>query len=182
MAGGVAGVEGVSYRPVCDTWILARPKVKYYGAFPAGFLHRARALLGVGPYDPVLHVCGGRVKEYPMRGFGANDRTVDLDPQVRPDYLMDVRERLPEGPWDAMLIDRPYTAADAAHYAPGASALPELNALVRRCLEALPVGRRVGVLDYLWPHPGKLGREVAVVTVTTGRNNRARFYTVLERL
>lgn len=32
-----------SYRPICDLWILARPKVKYYGAYPNGFLERAAA-------------------------------------------------------------------------------------------------------------------------------------------
>lgn len=37
----------MSYRPITDFWILARPKVKYYGAYPSGFLERARALVGV---------------------------------------------------------------------------------------------------------------------------------------
>jgi hypothetical protein len=89
----------MSYRPICDTWILARTKLKggkkYYGAFPAGFLHRARALLGVGIDDPVLHVCGGHVKAYPYAGFGPNDRTLDLDPATEPDFLRDAREALP---------------------------------------------------------------------------------------
>lgn len=80
-----------SYRPICDTWLLARPKVKYYGAFPSGFLERARALLGVSYSDPVLHVCGGSVRDYPFRGMGPNDRTLDLDPDLKPDFLFDAR-------------------------------------------------------------------------------------------
>ena len=80
-----------TFRPIVDVWLLGRPKVKYYGAYPSGFLERARALLGVGYTDPVLHVCGGRVRDYPFRGFGPNDRTVDLDPELAPDFLMDVR-------------------------------------------------------------------------------------------
>jgi hypothetical protein len=80
-----------SYRPITDFWLLGRPKVKYYGAYPAGFLERARALLGVGYTDQVLHVCGGRVRDYPFRGFGPNDRTIDLDPALAPDFQMDVR-------------------------------------------------------------------------------------------
>ena len=35
----------MGYRPITDLWFLARPKVKYYGAYPNGFLERARALL-----------------------------------------------------------------------------------------------------------------------------------------
>ena len=189
----------MSYRPICDTWILARPKLKdgttYYGSYPAGFLHRARALLGVGPDAAVLHICGGMVRKYPYRGFGPNDRTLDLDPACEPDFLQDARDPLPfnkwcdmdhacngQHLWDAILIDRPYTEADAAHYAPGPDALPVLNDLLRRALLAVPHGHRVGVLDYLWPHPGKNGQEVAVVGVGTGRNARARWLTVFERI
>ena len=31
----------MSYRPITDVWILGRPKVRYYGAYPSGFLERA---------------------------------------------------------------------------------------------------------------------------------------------
>ena len=185
----------MSYRPIADVWILARSKTKYYGAYPAGFLHRARALLGVGPSDSVLHICGGKVRDYPYRGFGPNDRTLDLDPACQPDFLQDARDPLPrractcEGyscpephDWDAVLIDRPYTPEDANHYTPSASALPDLNDLLKRSLDIVPRGHRVAVLDYQWPHPGKKGLEVAVVAVGTGRNNRARWLTVFERL
>jgi hypothetical protein len=60
----------MSFRPIADVWILARSKVKYFGAYPAGFLSRARDLLGVGINDQVLHVCAGKVRKYPYRGFG----------------------------------------------------------------------------------------------------------------
>lgn len=197
----------MSYRPITDVWILARSKTKYYGAYPAGFLHRARALLGVGRHEPVLHVCAGRVRDYTMRGLGKWDVTLDNDPALAPDFCRDARDPLPLkllcgytadqqrfGPvtsanlpagntfWPAVLIDRPYTVYDATHYANGEGALPELNDLLKRSLQIVPVGGCVGVLDYLWPHPGKHGREVAVVGVGTGRNNRARWFTVFERL
>lgn len=178
----------MSYRPICDTWILARSKVKYYGAYPAGFLGRARALLGVQPADPVLHVCGGRVRDYPYSGMGADDYTLDLDPDLNPDFLQDARDELPDcplvvgGKWPAILIDRPYSEIDAAHYEPGPDKLPDLNDLLKRSLKRVHVGAKVGTLDYLWPHPGKLGKEVAVVGVGTGRNNRARWYCVFERI
>lgn len=177
-----------NYRPITDVWILARPKVKYHGAFPAGFLHRARALLGVGLADPVLHVCAGRVRDYPMKGLGPNDKTLDLDPDLKPDYVHDARVPLPYRDemkmqaWPAVLIDRPYTRGDAEKYAPGRDKLPDLNALLKNALGVVDVGGRVGVLDYTWPQPPKFGTEVAVVAVGTGRNNRARWFTVFERV
>jgi len=171
----------MSYRPITDVWILARSKVPYYGAYPAGFLHRARQLLGVGPNDSVLHVCGGKVRDYPYAGFGPNDETLDLDPACEPSFLQDARDPLP-GSWDAVLIDRPYTEADAAHYAPGPDKLPEINKLLKNALTVINKGSRVGILDYVWPHPGKAAKEVAVIGVGTGRNNRARWFTVWEKL
>ena len=185
----------MSYRPITDIWILARPKVKFYGAFPAGLLHRARALLGVSPTGAVLHICGGMVRKYPYRWLGPNDKTLDLDPVCEPDFLQDARDPLPERViytangdvpittlWDAVLIDRPYTEADAEHYTPGADKLPSLNDLLKRALDIVPLGHRVGVLDYSWGHPGKKGIEVAVVAVGTGRNNKARWFVVYERI
>lgn len=177
----------MSYRPITDVWLLTRPKVKYHGAYPSGFLHRARQLLGVKADDAVLHVCAGMIRAYPYRGLGLNDKTLDLDPALSPDFLQDARDPLPlrditGQPWDAVLIDRPYTEADAEAYEPGAEAMPELGALTRRALGSVVSGGRVGVLDYQWPHPGKAGREVAVVAVGTGRNGRARWFTVFERL
>lgn len=212
----------MSYRPICDTWILGRCKHGYYGGYPAGFLHRGRQLLGVGAKDAVLHVCSGGIKNYPYRGLGKWDQTLDLDPSLNPDFLRDARLPLPlnlnhgfteerrqyahkegyfyddmtlEGPvkrgeldhfanrlWDAIMIDRPYTEEDADHYFPGRDKLPTANELVRNAILAVPVGGKVGILDYLWPQPPKNATEAAVITVTCGRNNRARFYTVFERL
>lgn len=190
----------MSYRPICDIWILARSKQKYYGSYPAGFLHRARALLSVGNNDPVLHVCSGAIKQYPYRGLGLNDKTLDLNPLVKPTFLQDAREPFPFNsrinlqtrqpvplPWAAVLIDRPYTVQDADKYideglVEGATVLPSANLLVKHGIAVVPIGGKVGILDYLWPQPPKNAVEVAVVGVGTGRNSRARWFTVFERL
>lgn len=174
----------MSYRPITDVWILARPKVKYYGAYPSGFLERARSMLGVTIQDAVLHVCAGRVRDYPYRGFGPHDKTLDLDPSVSPDFCQDARERLPANdavPWDAVLIDRPYTTEDAAHYQPGAASLPPLNPLLRNALSVVRPGGCVGVLDYLVPRPPKTARFVAVIGVWCGYDNRMRAYSVFRQ-
>ena len=172
----------MSYRPITDVWILARSKTKYYGAYPAGFLHRARVLLGVERDGAVLHVCAGKVREYPYAGFGPNDKSLDLDPACHPDYLQDARDPFPGERWDAVLIDRPYTEADADRYAPGRAVLPSANQLVKNAMAVLPLGGRVGILDAVWPQPPKNAKEIAVIAVGTGRNARARWYTVFERM
>lgn len=202
----------MSYRPICDVWILARSKTKgpdgksYYGAYPSGFLSRARELLGVTIQDPMLHVCGGASRAYPFRGFGANDYTVDLDPRLEPDFLQDVRHGLPSCPvtddrlWPASLADPPYTEADADHYAPGAGVFPSPNKLLRAQLETVRPGGRVGMIHYLWPRPPSVKegkkrvtgfrdhlervcpvRLVACIGVVVGYGNRMRVYSVFER-
>jgi hypothetical protein len=90
----------MSYRPFTDVWILARPKSKYFGAYPAGFLRRAGDLIGCSQEEPVLHVCSGDIINYKCgpgcngngdhwHGFGSNDITVDVDATVRANYHLD---------------------------------------------------------------------------------------------
>lgn len=198
----------MSYRPICDTWILARPKVKWYGAYPSGFLERGRALLGVMPQDAVLHVCGGRARDYPFRGFGPNDVTLDADPNLKPDILADVNDLIPlQGhrptvwdadtgrvclayggrPWPAILADPAYSVEDQANYDVGAELYPEPRKLLADCLRAVRPGGRVGFLHYIWPRPpapsiGFKTRSVAVITVLMGFGNRGRLFSVYERL
>lgn len=180
------------YRPISDTWILARPKVKYYGAYPAGFLGRARALLGVNINEPVLHVCAGRVRDYPFTGqttgIGPNDQTFDLDPETKPDTVGDAmnpedwpKRRQRDG-WPAILADPPYTLDDAARYAPGPSRFPDPNKLLGLCLEQVEPGGRVGMLHYVFPRPPRDGaRLIACIGVIAGYGNRMRCYSVFER-
>jgi hypothetical protein len=180
------------YRPITDLWILGRTKVRYYGAYPGGFLERARALLGVSIDDAVLHVCSGQVQHYPYRGLGRHDQTVDLDPSLNPDFQCDVRKELPiRSPsacsWPAILADPPYTEDDAAHYVPGPDHFPEPRKLLKLCLEYVRPGGRVGILHYEWPRPPeKIGRykvkSVALIGVVSGYGNRLRAFSVFEKV
>lgn len=176
----------MSYRPITDVWILARARLKngekYYGAYLGGFPERARALLGITLDDSLLHVCGGKAWAYPYaRGFGRNDKTMDLDPAMNPDYVHDVREPFPAVNWKANLADPPYSELDATKYAPGADAYPKPNLLLRNCLDAVRVGGRVGFLHYILPSPPKNAHFVACVGVICGFNNRMRVFSVFER-
>ena len=174
-----------AYTPFTDTWWAVRSWLKFYGAYPRGFLARARELVGAGIDEPVLHVCGGRVRDYQQRGcFGPNDRTLDLDPAMKPDFLADARDPAAYNHerWAAILADPPYTAEDADHYPPGRVVLPSPYVIVKNAIAALEPGRRVGILHYLSLRKRLKGsRFVACVTVLTGFNNRARLFSVYEK-
>jgi len=199
----------VSYRPITDVWILARPKVKYYGAYPNGFLERARVFMPVTRTEPVLHLCGGMVKSYPTWAkLCPNDVTCDLDPECKPDIIRDLRNGVPEPfelvgasphlrelfrDWNsadgmaegyrAILIDRPYTEVDAAHYRVGADVFPPIKKLLADALSVCVIGGRVGVLDYVFPRPPRdTVKLIAKVSVTVGYDNRDRCFSVFERL
>ena len=189
----------MSYRPITDMWFLARARLKdgrkFYGAYLGGFPERARALLGCRLDEPVLHVCGGMAKHYPYkRGFGPDDRTLDLDPDTNPDFLQDAREPFPwckyphdhdmaftEGPWAGILMDPPYSEQDALHYNVGASVYPSPNLLLKNAFDVLPVGGRVGIIHYILPKAPKNSIFVACTGIVCGFNNRIRVYGVFEK-
>ncbi len=189
------------FRPITDIWILARPKLKdgrkYYGAYPAGFLERARALLAVTIYDPVLHVCGGMAKYYPYeRGFGPNDKTLDLDPETEPDYCQDARSPYPplwdysfevgysaRKSWPAIIADPPYDRHHAGKYKIGADVMPTPGEILKNSLEALRPGGRVGILGWQSPRPkDKTVKLVAVISVWLGWEMKIRVFTVYEKV
>lgn len=177
----------MSFRPITDVWILARPKVRYYGAYPNGFLERALPLVGASDQDPVLHLCGGRAKDYPNKRLVANAVTVDVDPATQPDHLGDLTLGTPQTlighGFRAVIADPPYTEADHAHYANQGAGLPTANQILRLALLHVPEGGRVGVLHYAWPSPPKkLARSIACVGVICGFNNRMRCFSVFERM
>jgi hypothetical protein len=179
----------MSYRPICDTWILARSKVTFFGAYPSGFLSRARALPGVNHEDRVLHVCSGKVREYPYDGFGPRDMTMDLDASLNPDIIGDANqladyERALQSYPDikAILADPPYTRELADNYSPGRRNFPSADTIVRNAISVLPVGGRVGVLSLHWPrYPKASARQVALVSVYVGNGNVGRTYAVFEK-
>lgn len=176
----------MSYRPICDVWILARPKVKYYGAYPNGFLERALPMISASDRDEVLHLCGGRVKQYPNRRLVANAKTVDADCGLDPDFVRnlatDPGEAMIGGrEWHAVLIDPPYTAEDHANYTVQGLPMPTANHLLRVGLRNVKPGGKVGMLHYVWPQPPKTARSIACIGVIAGFNNRMRCFSVFER-
>lgn len=177
-----------NYAPITGHIFCVRPKlkggVKYYGAYPAGFLEKARVFLGVHIDDPVLHICAGYAHLYPYaRGFGPNDKRLDLNPECAPDYLQDARDPYPKG-FKAILADPPYSEPDAAHYPPGAACYPKPRMILCNALRALEVGQRVGILHYVIPRPPHdiPVKFVAKLNVSLGYDNRDRVYSVFEKV
>lgn len=176
----------MSYRPICDRWILTHPRLKggkrYYGAYLGGFPERARVLLLARPDEPVLHVCGGMARDYPYTGgFGKHDKTLDLDPNLEPDFLVDAAVGPYPSGFRAILADPPYTEADAQHYFPGPTRFPRPNRIVSLALDALPAGGCVGILHYITPKIPKTVKFIASVAVFCGANSRERVFTVFQK-
>jgi hypothetical protein len=190
----------MSYRPITDTWLLARPKSKFYGAFPAGFLLRAHALLGCSREDAVLHVCSGDIAGYRCgpgcrgngdhwHGFGPHDITVDVDATLKSDYHLDVRYvesfraiAIENPNIQGVLADPPYTKQFAANYSVGPDVFPNANTIVKNALSILPISGRVGILSMEWPlYPKAMARQIAVVGVYVGNGNIGRTFAVYER-
>ena len=118
---------------------------------------------------------------YPYRGgFGPGDKTLDLDPNVAPDFLQDARKPLPGG-FKAMLADPPYSEPDADQYFPGAAKYPKPNEIVANMLCALEPGQRCGIIHYILPSPPKNARFVAAAGIISGFNNRIRIFSVFEK-
>ena len=95
---------------------------------------------------------------------------------------MDVRKELPQGDWRAILIDPPYTIEDASHYSCGSSVLPNPNDLLRRSIETIGIGRCVGVLHYVIPTCPANAKEIALIAVTMGHNNKIRCFSVFRKI
>jgi hypothetical protein len=191
----------MSYRPFTDVWILARPKSKYFGAYPAGFLRRARDLIGCSHEDQVLHVCSGDIQGYKCgpgcrgnqghkHGWGKNDLTMDLDVTLKADYKGDARKLsayqavINSSPQvQGVLADPPYSELFAMSYKVGPGVLPSTNDIVKHSLAILPVGGRVGILSMHWPrYPKAVARQIALVGVYVGNGNIGRTYAVYERI
>ena len=113
-----------------------------------------------------------------------------MDESVAPDFMQDARSPWPlfetgnnDMKWDHILIDPPYSPEDARRYPPGAETYPTPEQLLKRAVEVLAPGGRVGIIHYLWPRPVPgLSKEIAVVAVGTGRQSRARWFTVFEKV
>ncbi len=164
-------MSGYTYRPITDTWLLARTKSHYYGGYPEGFLWRARTLVpGRGP-EQMIHLCSGKIDE---------DFTVDINPAMNPTLVADARHTgLPSESFIGCLIDPPYNEEEAKVYG---YEYPTPRDLLLEGDRLLKTGGRVGILHFEVPRPPvKHLRLLALITVVVGFGNRVRAFTVFEK-
>lgn len=164
----------MSYRPICDIWLLARGagssgKKDYYGAYPSGFLPRALDLVG---NNNVCHLCSGTIK---------HGVTVDINPELEPDIVADARNTPFEADtFDAVLIDPPYSITDAQKYGTN---YPTMKSLLEEACRIVKPGGKVGFLHLLVPRipKGYMKKYKALIGIITGGNQRIRVFTVIEK-
>jgi hypothetical protein len=167
-------------------WALAHPRTGYHGAFPYGFLERARVAIGCGEEDSVLHVCSGAVAKYPYWGFGPCDYTLDIRTDVDPDFCQDARDEWSIPPdcafgYGGVIIDPPYDRENQERYGVAESKLPTCKQLLQNAEKALRVGGRVGILHWIVPAPVEGLIQIGVFGVIAGTNCRIRAFTVYEK-
>lgn len=168
-----------SYRPLTDIWILGRPKSHYYGAYPEGFLWRAKTLVGNGK---CIHLCCGKLQPYfPIdKRAILNDDTLDIDSSLNPKFVADATKTgLESNSYNCVLIDPPYTIEDATHY--NHKILPEPKDLINEATRIVKLGGRIGFLHYIIPRPNKQLRLLACIGVFYGYDNRMRAFSVFEK-
>lgn len=164
-----------AYRPITDMIICARPKVKYYGAYPSGFLRRAKWLMP----GQMLHLCSGRAQLDPFFCRDV-DVTLDIRDDVGACYVADATKTgLPPDSFLAVLCDPPYTPEDASHYD---TDCPKPGDIMREAWRLTSPGGRCGLLHYVIPRPpDKSAILVAVCGVMMGFGNRMRAFTVFHK-
>jgi len=98
---------------IMGLWFCGRPwhKQDFYGEYPLTYLKRVRSLFS--DCNPILHLFGGVVK------CSDNEYTFDIDPNLNPDFLGDVREIkdiIPNNQFELVIADPPYTKKDFEVY------------------------------------------------------------------
>ena len=99
---------------IAGIWILGnnyRVKSGYYGGYPAGYLHRIKALFP--DKSRILHLFSGNVDTVFLPGV-----TVDINPECNPDIVDDAHtlKKVPLQDFDLILADPPYSVEDCEHY------------------------------------------------------------------
>lgn len=162
---------------IVGTWIMGnnyRVKSSYYGGYPAGYLKRIRALFP--DKENILHLFSGKVDTETLPG-----KTVDLNPELEPDFLDDAQtlDNVPLEEFDLILADPPYSVEDAEHYGP---TMVKRNKVMRALGEGLDPGTHVVWLDQVLPMYKKASFDVeAVIGMVKSTNHRFRVVTVFRK-
>lgn len=162
---------------IVGTWIMGndyRVKSGYYGGYPAGYLKRVRALFP--EKQNILHLFSGKVDLSVLPG-----KTVDLNPETRPDYVDDAQrlESVPLENFDLVCADPPYSVEDCDHYK---TTMVKRNLVMQRLGQRLPAGAHVVWLDQVLPMYRKDQFDLeATIGMVKSTNHRFRVVTIFRK-
>lgn len=161
---------------VVGTWIMGnnyRVKSTYYGGYPAGYLKRIKALFP--DKKNILHLFSGKVDTEMFPG-----KTVDLNPELSPDYVDDAQtlENVPLEEFDLILADPPYSVEDAEHYD---TPMVKRNKVMKALGSRLTPGTHVVWLDQVLPMYRKDQFSIeAVIGMVKSTNHRFRVIVIFK--
>ena len=162
---------------VVGTWIMGnnyKVASSYYGGYPAGYLHRIRALFP--DKKRILHLFSGKVDLAALPGD-----TVDINAELMPTYVDDAQKlaRVPLHDYDLVLADPPYSIEDAERYQ---TTMIKRNSVMRALQGASP-GTHIVWLDQVLPMYRKDAFSIdAVIGMVKSTNHRFRVVTIFRRL
>jgi len=163
---------------VVGLWVMGndyRVKSKFYGGYPAGYLKRVKALFP--DKTNVLHLFSGKVDTAAFPG-----KTVDIRPELNPDYLDDAHTltRVPLTDFDLVMADPAYSVEDCEHYG---TPMIQRNRVMRTLGEGLKRGCHVVWLDQVLPMWKKEQFSVdAFIGMVKSTNHRFRVITIFRKL
>lgn len=164
------------------TWLLGndyRNKTAFYGAYPPGFLARVLALFPDATDERrVLHAFSGSL---PMGPYRRCDVKAWPNTSGGPEFLSSVYSlpSLVTSPFELILADPPYSAADAAHYESG---MVDRRRGIAALAQVTRVGGHLVWLDTVWPmHRKREWQTVGRITIVRSTNHRIRMATIFER-
>jgi SAM-dependent methyltransferase len=161
-------VYGVWY---CGT---AWDKVRLHGQYPPTFLKRALALFPDA--KDILHCPSGTLKDVPGITVDAI-RDDARDPQIVADAAA---LPFPDGAFDLILSDPPYTSKDSEIY--GCKPFP-LGKFMKEAHRTLRPGGHLGMLHTYYPiYRRKTWKLCGLIAVVTGFQRATRMFSIFERL
>ena len=148
-------------------WALPRPIGKYKTRHPDELLKRLEVLIGPYKDKEILHLfCG--ISKFPN---AKNEIRVDINPDVKPTFVLDVRKKLPfqSNRFDIVYADPPYY--DFEPYC-----------FVKEAVRVLKPNGFLVILHQLVYKTPKGTKRFAVIGVSTGPNMRLRALNIFRKV
>ena len=162
---------------LCGTWVMGnnyQVASTYYGGYPHGYLKRIKALFP--DKTKVLHLFGGKVDTSIING-----KTIDINPDMEPDYLGDAHKmsEFIDETFDLILADPPYSVEDCEHYG---TSMVKRNIILRECVKLLEDKGHLVWLDQVLPMYRKAElKTTGYIGMVKSTNHRFRVVTIFQK-